>query len=184
MRRMRSWKKFLAVLLAAALLGGSMAAVASAALTVEGETPAYAKPYVGTQAGDFAKQTLKRSPTPQSGAPKVPTARAYDMMMALLPLFVNKSHEKIWGPLPAAAQQQFEKDVAALFEKNGWSGDITLDELFNAGQLPAYARGVNAAYARAVAENESPFAALTLVAWQLLFIQLLPQDITLYIVLP
>ena len=179
---MTSWKRVLAALLAAILLGGL--AVGAAAVTVRGETPAYALPYVGAPAQAFAKQPLRRSPAPQSGAPKLPTARAYDMMTALLPLFVNKSHEKVWGALPQAAQKQYSADIDALYKSNGWSGDTTLDALFAAGALPAYVRGVNAAYGKAVAESGSQISAWALLAWRLLFLQALPVDVALYIVLP
>ena len=183
MGKMRRWKRTLAALLAAAALCGMMA-VSAAAATTRGETPAYAKPYVGVPAQDFAKQPLSKRPAPRSGAPKVPTAQAYDMMTALLPLFVAKNHERLWGQLPEDAKKQYDADIDALCEKNGWDKDITLDALFYKGGLPAYVQGATAAYAKAVAENDNPVTASALLAWQFLYMYLLPVDIALYIVLP
>ena len=182
-RKRNGWKRIPAILLIAAALCGAMAVGATAALTVKGETPDYAKPYVGVSAQEFAKQPLSKRPAPRSGAPVVPQDQAYDMMMVLLPLFVNKNHEKIWGALPKAVQKQYEADIDALCKRNGWDKGITLDELFYKGKLNAYVLGVSAAYSKAVAAG-SPEAALTLLAWQLLFLQVLPQDVSLYMVLP
>ena len=183
MRKTGKWKRALAALLAAAALCGMMAAGAAAA-TVQGETPDYAKPYVGVPAQDFAQQPLSKRPAPRSGAPKVPMTQAYDMMIALLPLFVIKNHEKVWGQLPEAAKTQYDADIGALYKKNGWDKDITLDALFYKGKLPAYVQGATAAYVKAVAVANNPIAVPTLLAWQSLFLYILPVDISLYIVLP
>lgn len=183
MGKTRRWKRALAALLAAAALCGVLA-VSAAAATIRGETPAYAQPYVGVPAQDFAKQPLSKRPAPRSGAPKVPTAQAYDMMTALLPLFVAKNHERLWGQLPEAAKKQYDADIDALYKKNGWDKDVTLDALFYKGKLNAYVLGVTAAYSKAVAGSDNPLTASTLLAWQFLYMYLLPVDIALYIVLP
>ena len=185
---MQKCKRVLVILLAVMMIGCAVTMAAAEEIAVPANANAFA----------FALQAV----IPQEGEEEaeeeeieLTAEQAYEMATLLLPIYVLSRHVMVCRRTPNFLltkmgksltdwEKEYQADMSALFEENGWDGEISLYDLYFEGTLEKYVGGIVGVYKKAMENNFNFLISWLYGLFEWFYLQVLPPTLSMAMLLP